>query len=161
MLNIFSRVWCPLECLLCGSSAHLLIGLFGDFFPSDVVLYEFFSYFGYWSVIIKWMLQLVKSFFWIYWGDYMIFIPQFVNVVYHTDWFVDRSTQVSWRLISPVQDPWAGEPKAGLRSHALSGEPLQLWSSSLLWVAYLAVWAQLYHVSTPLTHLMVIPSLYL
>ena len=161
MLNIFSRVWCPLECLLCGSSAHLLIGLFGDFFSfRHCVVWVLFVL---WILISyhKWMLQLVKSFFWIYWGDYMIFIPQFVNVVYHADRFVDRSTQVSWRLISPVQDPWAGEPKAGLRSYALSGEPLQLWSSSLLWVAYLAVWAELYHVSTPLTHLMAIPSLYL
>ena len=126
MLNIFSCVWWPFERLFCGSSAHLLIGLFGVFFFSDVVLYAFFSYFGYWSVIVKWMLQLVKSSFWIYWGDCMIFIPQFVNEVYHADWFVDRSTQVSWRLISPVQDSWAGEPNVGLRAHALSGEPLQL-----------------------------------
>ena len=32
MLNIFSCVWWPFERLFCGSSAHLLIGLFGVFF---------------------------------------------------------------------------------------------------------------------------------
>ena len=62
MLNIFSCVWWPFECLFCGSSAHLLIGLFGVFFFSDVVLYEFFSYFGYWSVIVSGCCNLSKAF---------------------------------------------------------------------------------------------------
>ena len=36
----------------------------------------------------KLVLNFVKSFFCIYWGDHMVFPPQFVNMVYHTDWFV-------------------------------------------------------------------------
>ena len=36
----------------------------------------------------KWVLNFVKSFFCIYWDDHMVFILQFVNMVYHIDWFV-------------------------------------------------------------------------
>ena len=32
--------------------------------------------------------DFVKGFFGIYWDDHMVFIFQFVNVVYHIDWFV-------------------------------------------------------------------------
>lgn len=35
------------------------------------------------------MLNFVKFFFYIYWDDHMIAILCFVDVVYHTDWFVD------------------------------------------------------------------------
>ena len=31
----------------------------------------------------------IKIFFCIYWGDHVIFILQFVNMVYHIDGFVD------------------------------------------------------------------------
>ena len=37
----------------------------------------------------KWMLKFIKSFFCISWDDHIAFILQFLNVVYHTDWFVD------------------------------------------------------------------------
>ena len=37
----------------------------------------------------KWVLHFVQSFLCIYWDNHMIFILQFVNVVYHTDWCVD------------------------------------------------------------------------
>ena len=37
----------------------------------------------------KLVLNFVRSFFCTYWNDHMVFILQFVNVVYHTDWFVD------------------------------------------------------------------------
>ena len=37
----------------------------------------------------KWMLNFVKGFLCIYWDNHMVFIFQFVNVVYHIDWFVD------------------------------------------------------------------------
>ena len=37
----------------------------------------------------KQALNFVKSFFCIYWNDHMAFILQFVDVMYHTDWFVD------------------------------------------------------------------------
>ena len=35
----------------------------------------------------KWELNFVKSFFCIYWDDHMVFIFQFVNMVYHIDRF--------------------------------------------------------------------------
>ena len=35
----------------------------------------------------KWMLNFVKSFLCIYWDNHMVFIFQFVNVMYHIDWF--------------------------------------------------------------------------
>ena len=38
-------------------------------------------------------------------------------------------------LITPVQDPQAGEPNAGLRPLTPWGEPLQLWLFSCLWIA--------------------------
>ena len=35
----------------------------------------------------KWMLNFVKGFFCIYWDYHMVFIFQFVNMVFHIDWF--------------------------------------------------------------------------
>ena len=35
------------------------------------------------------VLNFVKGFLCIYWENHMVFIFQFVNVVYHIDWFVD------------------------------------------------------------------------
>ena len=37
----------------------------------------------------KWVLNFVRIFFCIYWNDHLAFILQFVDVVYHTDWFTD------------------------------------------------------------------------
>ena len=37
----------------------------------------------------KWMLNFIKSYCHIYWDDYMNFIIQFVNVIYHIDWLAD------------------------------------------------------------------------
>ena len=37
----------------------------------------------------KWMLNFVKGFLCIYWDNHMVFIFQFVNVVYYVDWFAD------------------------------------------------------------------------
>ena len=37
----------------------------------------------------KWVLDFVKVFLHFYWEDHMVFILQFVNVVYHTDGFAD------------------------------------------------------------------------
>ena len=36
----------------------------------------------------KWMLNFVKDFCFIYWDYHMVFIFQFVNMVYHINWFV-------------------------------------------------------------------------
>ena len=33
------------------------------------------------------LLNFIKSFLCIYWDDHMVFIFQFVNMVYHIDWF--------------------------------------------------------------------------
>ena len=37
----------------------------------------------------KWMLNFIKDFLCICWDNHMVFIFQFVNVVYYIDWFVD------------------------------------------------------------------------
>ena len=44
---------------------------------------------AFWSFYHKWMLNFVKGFLCIYWDNHMIFIFQFVNVVYHLDWFAN------------------------------------------------------------------------
>ena len=41
------------------------------------------------SIYHKWVLNFVKGFLCIYWDSHMVFIFQFVNVVYHIDWFVN------------------------------------------------------------------------
>ena len=46
----------------------------------------------FWKIFFfnhKWILNFVKGFLCIYWDNHMVFIFQFVNVVYHIDWFVD------------------------------------------------------------------------
>ena len=46
----------------------------------------------------KGMLNFVKGFLCIYWDNHMVFIFQFVNVVYHIDWFVniEESLHPTW-----------------------------------------------------------------
>ena len=47
---------------------------------------------AFWRVFFfyhKWMLNFVKGFLCIYWDNCMAFIFQFVNVVYHIDWFAN------------------------------------------------------------------------
>ena len=45
---------------------------------------------AFWRVFYdKWMLNFVKGFLCIYWDNHMVFIFQFVNVVYYIDWFAD------------------------------------------------------------------------
>ena len=46
---------------------------------------------AFWRVFFyhKWMLNFVKGFLCIYWDNHMVFIFQFVNVVYYIDWFAD------------------------------------------------------------------------
>ena len=45
----------------------------------------------FWRVFFyhKWMLHFVKGFLCIYWDNHMVFIFQFVNMVYHIDWFAN------------------------------------------------------------------------
>ena len=52
---------------------------------------------AFWSFNHKWMLNFVEGFFCIYWDNHMVFFFQFVNVVYHIDWFVDiKESLHSW-----------------------------------------------------------------
>ena len=44
---------------------------------------------AFWRVYIKRMLNFVKGLLCIYWDNHMVFIFQFVNVVYHIDWFMN------------------------------------------------------------------------
>ena len=53
--------------------------------PSMPAFWRVFFFFFY----HKWMLNFVKGFLCIYWDNHMVFIFQFVNVVYYIDWFVD------------------------------------------------------------------------
>ena len=43
---------------------------------------------GFFFFYHKWMLNFVKSFLCISWDDHMLFIFQYVNMMYHIDWFV-------------------------------------------------------------------------
>ena len=70
-------------------------------------------------------------------------------------------SQMFWVLIFPMQDPWAREPDVGLGPLALWAGPLLLWYSSNLWVTDPGVWVLTICVSTPPTHLVAVPSLYL
>ena len=43
------------------------------------------------------MLKFIQSFFFIYWNIHIIFSLQFINVVYHIDWFANiESSFHSW-----------------------------------------------------------------
>ena len=57
-------------------------------FPLHTLCWEFFN---------KWMLDFFKTFFSVYWGDSIVFILQFGNVVNHMDWFAD---------MKPSLHPW-------------------------------------------------------
>ena len=53
------------------------------------------SLYSFWRVFYhKPVLNFVKCFFCICWNDQRIFILQFVNVEYHTDWFEDTEKSV-------------------------------------------------------------------
>ena len=56
----------------------------------------------FWRIFIKWMFSFIKSFLCIYWDDPVVFILQFVNVVYHTDWFVDIEKNLCSPWIVPT-----------------------------------------------------------
>ena len=50
--------------------------------PSLLTLWRVFFFFNH-----KCVLNFVKSLLCIYWDDHMVVIFQFVNIVYHIDWF--------------------------------------------------------------------------
>ena len=51
----------------------------------------------------KWVLNFVKGFICIYWDDHMIFIFQFVDKVYHIDWF----TYIEKSCIPEISPSWS------------------------------------------------------
>ena len=53
----------------------------------------------------KWMLNFVKGFLCIYWDNHMVFIFQFVIVVYYIDWFADIKKCSCIPGIKPIW-PW-------------------------------------------------------
>ena len=67
--------------------------------PSQTYMYTFFFLMENRLVEIfyhKWMLDFVKSIFHIFWADHMIYITQFMNVVYHIDWFAAVEKSLHW-----------------------------------------------------------------
>ena len=62
----------------------------------------------FWSFNHKWVLNFVKGFFCIYWDYHMVFIFQFVNMVYHIDWY--QRIFASWCItlidIKESLHPW-------------------------------------------------------
>ena len=63
--------------------------------PSMPILWKSFNH--------KWVLTFVKGFFCIYWDDHMVFIFQFVNMVYHIDWFA----YIEEFLIPGINPTWS------------------------------------------------------
>ena len=56
-----------------------------------VEVYSFYAHFlerCFFFFFNKWMLNFVKSFLCISWDDHMLFIFQYVNMMYHIHWFV-------------------------------------------------------------------------
>ena len=54
------------------------------YFPSMPAFWRVFFFFYH-----KWVLTFIKGFLCIYWDNHVVFIFQFVNVVYHIDWFAN------------------------------------------------------------------------
>ena len=54
------------------------------------------------------MLNFVESFICIYWDDHMVFVFQFVNMVYSIDWFVYIESLQPWdkAYLIMVYDPF-------------------------------------------------------
>ena len=44
----------------------------------------------------KWVLNFIKRFFCIYWDDHMIFIGQFIIMVYNIDLHISKNLCISW-----------------------------------------------------------------
>ena len=58
-----------------------------SYVPSIPAFWRVFFFFFFFNH--KWMLNFVKDFLCIYWDNHMVFIFQFVNVLYYIDWIVD------------------------------------------------------------------------
>ena len=71
-LRVMFQLVCHIWPLLCWGSS-----------PLCPLSWEFCFFFNH-----KWILNFVKRFLCIYWDDHIVFILQFVNLVYHIHWFV-------------------------------------------------------------------------
>ena len=79
-----------------GENGHpsLVPGFRGNAFSFHLYYVEVGSFYGHFLKSCfffffnhKWVLNFVKGFFCICWDYHMVFILQFVNMVYHVDWF--------------------------------------------------------------------------
>ena len=68
------------------SSSLSVFCMFATYGLYYIKICSFYVYFLK-SFYHKWVLNIVKSFICFYWDDRMIFVLQFVNIVYHIDWF--------------------------------------------------------------------------
>ena len=74
--------------------------IYGLYYVKVCSLYIHFD-----SFLKSWMLNFVKCFFCIYWNDHMIFILQFINMVYHIGWMLNHpyipgtNSTWSWYMI--------------------------------------------------------------
>ena len=86
-----------------GEHPHLISDLRGNAFsfsPLRIIFAVSLSYIAFicWDGFLlcpflksfnhKWVLNFVKGFFFIYWDHHIVFIFQFVNMMYHIDWLV-------------------------------------------------------------------------
>ena len=74
--NAFS--FSPLEIMFAVGLSYMALICWGRFLNYAHILKSFNH---------KWLLSFVKCFFCVYWDDHMVVIFQFVNMVYHIDWF--------------------------------------------------------------------------
>ena len=76
--NAFS--FSPLSMMLAVSLSYIAFFML-RYVPSVPSFWRVFSH--------KWMMNFIKSLFCMFWDDHMVFVLQFLNVMYHIDWFVD------------------------------------------------------------------------
>ena len=86
----------PLSMMLAVDLSYMTFLLCWCIFPLCPLSKKFFFYH-------KYVLNFIESFFSIYWDDHMVCTLQFVNVVYHIDWFVDIANDATGKeLISKI-----------------------------------------------------------
>ena len=97
----------------------------------------------FWSVL-SWMgVEFCQKLFRIYWDDYMVFLLQFVNMVYHIDWFayIEESLD-SWRKphLIMVDDPFNVLLDDPFNVLVFCWGFLHLCSSVILACSFLSLW---------------------
>ena len=93
--TFLSYLWSWRECFqLFTIENNVCCGLviYGLYYAEVFLLCPFFFFFYH-----KWLLNFVKSFFYIYWDDHMVFSFQFVNGMYHINWLCKY-----WRILASL-----------------------------------------------------------